>query len=92
MILQSLLFSKLGPPFETPGSWDDWTTYSFTTDPAYGDGSSPCHYTDEWNSVWQHFDNLDHVRPTTGVPTWDAPSQWRLPGRSFPGPAADPIP
>jgi hypothetical protein len=38
---------------------------------------------------WQHFDNLDHIRPTTGVPTWDAPGQWNLPGREFPGPSAE---
>lgn len=29
-------------------------------------------------------DNLDHIRPTTGVASWDAPSQWNLPGRAFP--------
>ena len=42
-----------------------------------------------WGSTWQHFDNLDHVRPTTGVATWDAPSKWNLPGREFPGPCAE---
>ena len=42
-----------------------------------------------WGGTWQHFDNLDHVRPTTGVPTWDAPSKWNLPGREFPGPSAE---
>ena len=30
MILQALLFTKLGPPFETPsgGAWDDQITYN----------------------------------------------------------------
>lgn len=32
-------------------------------------------------------DNLDHIRPATGA--WDAPSAWNLPGREFPGPAAE---
>jgi len=92
MILQSLLFTKLGPPFETPsgGAWDDNITYNFTSDPEYGDGGYVHHYRDLWGGVWQHFDNLDHVRPTTGVATWDAPSKWNLPGRAFPGPCADP--
>jgi len=29
-------------------------------------------------------DNLDHVRPSQGVASWDAPSKWNLEGRSFP--------
>eukprot|EP00960_Hanusia_phi_P029157 747803-Hanusia_phi.AAC.4 len=114
MILQSLLFTKLGAPFETPsgGAWDDQITYNFTTDPEYTDNSYVKHYTDlvhlscaalvflvrpsdgdvapcSWSPAWQHMDNLDHVRPSMGVPSWDAPSQWNLPGRAFPGPAAD---
>ena len=48
MILQSLLFTKLGPPFETPsgGAWDDNITYNFTSDPEYGDGGYVHHYRD----------------------------------------------
>ena len=48
MILQSLLFTKLGPPFETPsgGAWDDQITYNFTTDPEYGDVAYVNHYRD----------------------------------------------
>ncbi|EKX51780.1 hypothetical protein GUITHDRAFT_150806, partial [Guillardia theta CCMP2712] len=91
MILQSLLFTKLGAPFETPsgGAWDDQITYNFTTDPEYTDNGYVKHYTDLWSPAWQHMDNLDHIRPSMGVPSWDAPSQWNLPGRAFPGPAAD---
>eukprot|EP00281_Chroomonas_sp_CCMP1168_P025066 CAMPEP_0206230722 /NCGR_PEP_ID=MMETSP0047_2-20121206/10427_1 /ASSEMBLY_ACC=CAM_ASM_000192 /TAXON_ID=195065 /ORGANISM="Chroomonas mesostigmatica_cf, Strain CCMP1168" /LENGTH=95 /DNA_ID=CAMNT_0053654197 /DNA_START=62 /DNA_END=349 /DNA_ORIENTATION=- len=86
---------------ETPGSWDDWTTYSFTTPEApntmtfpsgytsaYGLSDYPKEYTSMWSPTWQHFDNLDHIRPTTGVPAMDAVGKWNLPGRAFPGPAA----
>ncbi len=48
MILQALLFTKLGPPFETPsgGAWDDQITYNFTTDPEYTDVDYVNHYRD----------------------------------------------
>jgi hypothetical protein len=48
MILQALLFTKLGPPFETPsgGAWDDQITYNYTTDPEYGDVEYVNHYRD----------------------------------------------
>jgi len=91
-MLTGLLMTKLGAPFETPGSWDDWTTYAFTTDPAYGDAGYPSGYTKLWGPTWQHFDNLDHIRPSTGNPNIDAVGAWNLPGRAFPGPAADPVP
>jgi hypothetical protein len=67
-------------------------TDTFTEDPAYGDSSYPGGYTKLWSPTWQHFDNLDHIRPDIGVPTWNVVSQWNLPGREFPGPAADPVP
>ena len=48
MIFTSLLFTKLGPPFETPsgGAWDDQITYNFTTDPEYTDVDYVNHYRD----------------------------------------------
>mmetsp|Transcript_23293 Transcript_23293/g.36451 ORF Transcript_23293/g.36451 Transcript_23293/m.36451 type:complete len:83 (-) Transcript_23293:180-428(-) len=80
----------LGPPFETPsgGAWDGNITYMYTPDPEYGDSNYPLKYTELWNNKWRHFDNLDHVRPNTGVPTWNMAGAWELPGRTFPGPAA----
>ncbi len=65
---------------------------TYTTDPAYGDGNYVGHYTDLWSPTWQHFDNLDHIRPDTGVPAVNRVGVWNLPGRDFPGPAADPVP
>jgi hypothetical protein len=65
---------------------------TYTTDPAYGDGNYVGHYTDLWSPTWQHFDNLDHIRPDTGVPAINRVGVWNLPGRDFPGPAADPVP
>ena len=44
-----------------------------------------------WDDNWKHLDNLDHVRPSLGLPNHDAVGAWNLPGRDFPGPAADPI-
>jgi len=79
--------TKLGAPFETPGSWDDWTTYAFSGAPEYGDASYPTTYTNLWGDGWKHMDNLDHVRPGNGP--WMEPSAWLLSGREFPGPAAE---
>jgi hypothetical protein len=93
MIISSLLLTKLSF-YDTPsgGAWDDNITYTYTTDPAYGDGNYVGHYTDLWSPTWQHFDNLDHIRPDTGVPAINRVGVWNLPGRDFPGPAADPVP
>lgn len=184
-----MIFTQLGAPFATPGSWDGWTTYAFTTDPAYGDSSYPGGYRDLWSPTvsvthppvpallrrlepaassttllagpeeerargysiiwslafadrlafacktrctavrvscgrenamtptpglhdparcraicvfcpvltscavyapqWQHMDNLDHIRPDTGVPQMNSVGAWNLPGRAFPGPSAE---
>jgi len=45
--------------------------------------------TSRWSPTWQHMDNLDHIRPETGVPGITGTSAWSLPGRGFPGPAAE---
>jgi hypothetical protein len=63
----------------------------FTNDPAYGDGTYVAGYNALWDDNWRHMDNLDHIRPTLGLPNHDAVGAWNLPGRDFPGPAAEPI-
>ena len=65
MIFTSLLFTKLGPPFETPsgGAWDDQITYNFTTDPEYTDVDYVNHYRDLYapHSKISHSDSPHHT-------------------------------
>jgi len=71
MILQALLTTKLDAPFATPGSWDGWTTYAFSTDPEYGDSSYPMGYRDLWGSTVRTPSSQSHscsaVRCRTGM-------------------------
>uniref|UniRef100_A0A7S0N8B8 Uncharacterized protein n=1 Tax=Cryptomonas curvata TaxID=233186 RepID=A0A7S0N8B8_9CRYP len=87
MILQTLCRSLLAGTFPDPPEG----AYIFTNDPSYGDGSYVAGYNALWGDEWKHMDNLDHIRPSLGLPNHDTVSAWHLPGRDFPGPAADPI-
>lgn len=84
MILQSLFFTKLLGPYEGPSAWNDQQTYAYTPDEEFGNGAYTEHFTDLWGPKWKHMDNLDHVRPSMGVGSWDAASAWNLKGRALP--------
>ena len=54
MLFSIVPFISLADPANggMPGSWEP--TYSFTTDPAYGDATYPAGYTDLWGPEMQH--------------------------------------
>eukprot|EP00286_Rhodomonas_abbreviata_P000320 CAMPEP_0181290630 /NCGR_PEP_ID=MMETSP1101-20121128/1517_1 /TAXON_ID=46948 /ORGANISM="Rhodomonas abbreviata, Strain Caron Lab Isolate" /LENGTH=95 /DNA_ID=CAMNT_0023394929 /DNA_START=196 /DNA_END=483 /DNA_ORIENTATION=+ len=70
-------------PLQTPGAWDDWTSYNFTNDAAYGDSSYPLGYAELWDDRAWHIDNMSHIRPDTGIPSMNAIGAWTLPGRDL---------
>merc|ERR1719183_2723113 len=90
MLLSMLYPAFLDDAFTGVGNPEAGDPYVFTSVTSnagydYGNGMYPESYTAKWTPAWKHMDNLDHIRPNTGVPGMTNASAWTLTGREMCG-------